>query len=207
MKCETPSYVSDFLSVISWHTDTEEIFYPGFENVVSQEYASEVVTEYVIRGNAVILKCTIPSFVADFVAVHSWISSEGQEFNYIDSGYVVNQNYETELMPSEYVIRGNSLVLKCNIPSFVADFVTVDSWVSSDGQLFTKETDQIVEQLYQLRVNDEFVLNGNTAVLKCIVPSFIGDFLEIKEWISDSGDSFLMNEENNGSPYDVLLRK
>ncbi|XP_050520796.1 cell adhesion molecule Dscam2 isoform X45 [Daktulosphaira vitifoliae] len=55
--------------------------------VVSQEYASEVVTEYVIRGNAVILKCTIPSFVADFVAVHSWISSEGQEFNYIDSGY------------------------------------------------------------------------------------------------------------------------
>ncbi|XP_050520781.1 cell adhesion molecule Dscam2 isoform X31 [Daktulosphaira vitifoliae] len=55
---------------------------------------------------------------------------------------VVNQNYETELMPSEYIIRGNSLVLKCNIPSFVADFVTVDSWVSSDGQLFTKETDQ-----------------------------------------------------------------
>lgn len=34
---------------------------------------------------------------------------------------------------SEYVIRGNTAVLKCNIPSFVADFVKVEAWVDSDG--------------------------------------------------------------------------
>lgn len=35
--------------------------------------------EYVIRGNAVVLKCSIPSFVADFVRVESWIDELGTE--------------------------------------------------------------------------------------------------------------------------------
>lgn len=30
-----------------------------------------------MRGNAAILKCTIPSFVADFVSVIEWIDEEG----------------------------------------------------------------------------------------------------------------------------------
>lgn len=59
----------------------------------------------------------------------------------------------------------------------------------------------VVEQSYQLRVNDEFVLKGNTAVLKCIVPSFMGDFLEIVEWVSESGESFIINEFENGWLY------
>ncbi|XP_022176409.1 Down syndrome cell adhesion molecule-like protein Dscam2 isoform X50 [Myzus persicae] len=55
--------------------------------VVNQMYASEVVTEYVIRGNTAILKCTIPSFVADFVVVNSWISSDGQEYHNLNDNY------------------------------------------------------------------------------------------------------------------------
>lgn len=35
--------------------------------------------EYVMRGNSAILKCTIPSFVADFVYVVAWIDDEGNE--------------------------------------------------------------------------------------------------------------------------------
>lgn len=35
--------------------------------------------EYVIKGNAAILKCSIPSFVADFVKVESWIDETGNE--------------------------------------------------------------------------------------------------------------------------------
>lgn len=31
-----------------------------------------------MRGNAAILKCTIPSFVADFVSVVEWIDEEGK---------------------------------------------------------------------------------------------------------------------------------
>ncbi|XP_025202790.1 Down syndrome cell adhesion molecule-like protein Dscam2 isoform X41 [Melanaphis sacchari] len=32
MKCETPSYVADFLTVISWHTDNGDVYYPGNDN-------------------------------------------------------------------------------------------------------------------------------------------------------------------------------
>ncbi|XP_025202756.1 Down syndrome cell adhesion molecule-like protein Dscam2 isoform X10 [Melanaphis sacchari] len=102
--------------------------------VVNQMYASEVITEYVIRGNTAILKCTIPSFVADFIVVNSWISSDGQEYhNLNDNNYVVLQNYITGA-EDEYVILGNTAVIKCKVPSFVTDFVSIESWISSDGQ-------------------------------------------------------------------------
>jgi hypothetical protein len=45
---------------------------------------------------------------------------------------VVNQYYEAEVV-SEYVIRGNTAVLKCNIPSFVSDFVKVEAWLGDEG--------------------------------------------------------------------------
>ncbi|XP_057326079.1 cell adhesion molecule Dscam2 isoform X20 [Microplitis mediator] len=48
--------------------------------VVVQYYEAEVVSEYVIRGNAAILKCTIPSFVAEFVSVESWEGSDGSRY-------------------------------------------------------------------------------------------------------------------------------
>ena len=36
-------------------------------------------------------------------------------------------------MPEEQVMLGNDVLFKCSIPSFVADFVTVDGWVDSEG--------------------------------------------------------------------------
>lgn len=48
--------------------------------VVNQYYEAEVVSEYVIRGNTAVLKCTIPSFVADFVKVEAWVGDDGSEF-------------------------------------------------------------------------------------------------------------------------------
>ena len=35
--------------------------------------------EYVMRGNAAIMKCSIPSFVADYVQVIAWVDEEGTE--------------------------------------------------------------------------------------------------------------------------------
>lgn len=43
---------------------------------VHQEYSTQGEDEYVIRGNDVILKCKIPSFVADFVHVDAWVDNE-----------------------------------------------------------------------------------------------------------------------------------
>ncbi|XP_030242130.1 Down syndrome cell adhesion molecule-like protein Dscam2 isoform X35 [Drosophila navojoa] len=48
--------------------------------VVNQYYEAEVVSEYVIKGNTAVLKCTIPSFVADFLRVEAWVASDGTEY-------------------------------------------------------------------------------------------------------------------------------
>lgn len=41
---------------------------------------------------------------------------------------VVSQAYAVNLM-EEYVLRGNSAILKCHIPSFVSEYVSVSSWI------------------------------------------------------------------------------
>ena len=50
-------------------------------SVVHQGYATEPINEYVIVGNDALLKCTIPSFVVDFVEVVAWVDSEGKTFS------------------------------------------------------------------------------------------------------------------------------
>ncbi|XP_059046505.1 cell adhesion molecule Dscam2 isoform X23 [Achroia grisella] len=47
--------------------------------VVSQAYTVNLVEENVLRGNAAILKCLIPSFVSEYVLVASWIISEDDD--------------------------------------------------------------------------------------------------------------------------------
>ncbi|XP_076227123.1 Down syndrome cell adhesion molecule 1 isoform X27 [Nomia melanderi] len=49
---------------------------------------------------------------------------------------VVSQFYVTEA-ENEYVIRANSAIMKCKIPSFVSEFVQVDQWLADDGTIFT----------------------------------------------------------------------
>ncbi|XP_068973109.1 cell adhesion molecule Dscam1 isoform X35 [Bombus flavifrons] len=49
---------------------------------------------------------------------------------------VVSQFYVTEA-ENEYVIRANSAIMKCKIPSFVSEFVQVDQWVANDGTIYT----------------------------------------------------------------------
>lgn len=51
---------------------------------------------------------------------------------------VVLQSYESEV-GNEYVIRGNSALIKCGIPSYVADLVAVEAWLDDHGQTYLKE--------------------------------------------------------------------
>lgn len=41
-------------------------------------------------------------------------------------------------MSAEYVIRGNSGLLKCAFPSFLADYLLVDSWLVDDDAVITR---------------------------------------------------------------------
>nr|XP_032292775.1 Down syndrome cell adhesion molecule-like protein Dscam2 isoform X22 [Drosophila virilis] len=54
--------------------------------VVSQHYEEDIHKAFVIRGNSAILKCDIPSFVADFVNVISWHTDQEENF-YPDTEY------------------------------------------------------------------------------------------------------------------------
>jgi hypothetical protein len=53
----------------------------------------------------------------------------------------VIQSFETDVA-KEYAILGNDAIFKCSIPSFVADFVSVISWTTSEDELksFTQES-------------------------------------------------------------------
>lgn len=53
---------------------------------------------------------------------------------------VVIQQYEAEA-DNEYVIRGNSAIMKCEIPSYVSDFIVVDMWADSDGGSYYPNND------------------------------------------------------------------
>lgn len=48
--------------------------------MVSQSYITEAENEYIIHGNSAIMKCKIPSYVSDFVAVEAWISDKGETY-------------------------------------------------------------------------------------------------------------------------------
>ena len=63
----------------------------------------------------------------------------------------VFQLYETDVS-REYVIIGNDAILKCKIPSFVSDFVTIDSWVDSENQIFYSNNNGKSCNLYQEKV-------------------------------------------------------
>lgn len=41
----------------------------------------------------------------------------------------------------ESILRGNSAILKCHIPSFVADFIVVDSWVEDEEREIYPQAD------------------------------------------------------------------
>lgn len=72
--------------------------YPfSFLTVVHQAYEAEADNEYVIKGNSAIMKCEIPSFVADFVSVTHWIDSLGKN-------YYPDRDYGTDI-----VLRVNSI--------------------------------------------------------------------------------------------------
>ncbi|XP_046962718.1 Down syndrome cell adhesion molecule-like protein Dscam2 isoform X31 [Vanessa cardui] len=58
---------------------------------------------------------------------------------------VVSQYYVTEA-ENEYVIRGNAAIVRCKIPSFVSDFVHVDSWLMDDGEILTINNTNTLEE-------------------------------------------------------------
>jgi hypothetical protein len=92
---------------------------------------------------------------------------------------VVNQFYEAEIM-TEYVIRGNTALLKCSIPSFVADFVQVESWVDNSGHTYITSNDYGND----LHTSSSFTVVSLHALIAFQILYFIGVTLDMTIMIS-----------------------
>lgn len=48
MKCGIPSFVADFVTVLSWSTDKGENFYPGVDYgiIFKRDFRHDIVTQY-----------------------------------------------------------------------------------------------------------------------------------------------------------------
>lgn len=66
---------------------------------------------------------------------------------------------------NEYVIRGNAAIVRCKIPSFVSDFVHVDSWVMDDGEILTINNTNIVDGTH-------FAVNKNPVTISIFQSKF-----------------------------------
>lgn len=44
---------------------------------------------------------------------------------------------------------------------------------------------------------DEYVLRGNSATLKCLVPSFVADFVQVTEWMDEEGRTFRTDDDTS----------
>lgn len=67
----------------------------------------------------------------------------------------------------------------------------------------------VVHQFYQTRVIDEFVLRGNSATLKCLVPSFVADFIDVEAWLDEEGVEIIrpLPDESTGKAIELSLRR
>ena len=64
-----------------------------FISVTSQRYEINILPESIMVGNDAIFKCSIPSFVTDFVYVRSWIDSEGKDLDTNVAGIFIFQTF------------------------------------------------------------------------------------------------------------------
>lgn len=66
----------------------------------------------------------------------------------------------------EYVIRGNAAVLKCSIPSFVADFVYVESWIDEEGTIYKHSDSYGAFNCARIRISKTILLGPKNRIVK-----------------------------------------
>lgn len=141
--------------------------------VVQQFYEAQVYDEYVIKGNSAIFKCQIPSFVADHVEINFWTATSGEYYFPNSTGtlplYFRSKVLLKPRLPSKHPLEP---YLECNL-------------------FYLYPT--VVPQKYSVNVMDEAVLKGNSGILKCHIPSFVADFIQVLSWVDDENREIYSN--------------
>lgn len=148
-------------------------------SVVHQAYEPRVIDEYVLRGNPTVIKCLIPSFVADYVHVVDWIVDETESLAMFATNHTLG-NYGNRKCPHN---------LNCSYPLTSLPQISVRAFIFGIA-IFTA-----VNQFYESQVYDMYVIRGNAAVFKCHIPSFVADHVQIDAWQDTEGGEYSQNEE------------
>lgn len=84
-----------------------------------------MISEYIIKGNAAIIKCNIPSFVTDFARVEAWLGSDGQEYKYDEKDYEYGKGLVAlRHLTSSILFMFDLLNIKFNIDSLQSSINT-----------------------------------------------------------------------------------
>ncbi|XP_031619714.1 Down syndrome cell adhesion molecule-like protein Dscam2 isoform X2 [Contarinia nasturtii] len=86
----------------------------------------------------------------------------------------------------------HSTIYRCKIRNLVGTILSREVLVRG-----------VVNQKYKVQVHDEYVMSGNTAVLKCQVPSYMNEFVMVTAWVQDNGMHLYPNTDIGGK-YNVL---
>ena len=56
----------------------------------------------------------------------------------------------------------------------------------------------VVNQIYMTEATNEYVITGNSALMKCVIPSFVSDFISLQNWQDDKGNIMVSDSNNHG---------
>ncbi|XP_022669215.1 Down syndrome cell adhesion molecule-like protein Dscam2 isoform X3 [Varroa destructor] len=99
---------------------------------------------------------------------------------FTDEGTLVLPPFRSE----DYRQDVHAVIYRCVATNAIGSITSRDVHVSA-----------VVDYTYEPRVYDGFVVRGNTAVLKCHVPSYIRQYTNVDAWIRDDG--FTINASGN----------
>ena len=49
--------------------------------------------------------------------------------------------------------------------------------------------------------SNEYVIMGNSALMRCVIPSFVSDFVSVQNWQDETGNVLVSDNNNYGTKY------
>ena len=63
---------------------------------------------------------------------------------------MISQEFKAHVALETYVILGNDALVKCEIPSFVSDLVTINGWIDDENNEFFAQITGDYDILYSI---------------------------------------------------------
>ncbi|XP_071538216.1 cell adhesion molecule Dscam1-like [Panulirus ornatus] len=126
--------------------------------------------------------------------VVEWVSG-GEVVGGVPEVRVVHTNGSLQFLPFPpyaYTATVHAATYSCRASSAAGTILSIPVHVRA-----------VVRQYYEVQVYDEFVISGNTAVIKCHVPSFVRDYVSVTSWVRGNGER-IVSDVLTGGRYSVF---